>query len=156
MKWFQNIWFKKMPMGKNIINGIMKKMKQNSPLNDLCPEKKITNHGAWKTVVKKLKSSRVPKCKIKNILGYTSAEGLNDYNSGDERKQQMISDIIYNSSLATLRGVLNQLYSARPSVFPSSASCQVYNFNYCSVMLNIVSDNSAQKHLCPGLNASIV
>ena len=42
----------------------MKKMKENSPLKELCPEKKITNHSARKTVVKKLKSSGVSKCEI--------------------------------------------------------------------------------------------
>ena len=60
-----NVWFKKTPMGKNTI--IMKKMKLNSSLNDLCPERKITNHSARKAVVKKLKSSGIPKCEIKNI-----------------------------------------------------------------------------------------
>ena len=96
-----NVWFKKTPMGKNTIDSIMKKMKLNSPLIDLCSEKRITNHSARKTVVKKLKSSRIPKCEIKNITGHTSAQGLDDYDSGDEREQQMISNIIDNSGPVT-------------------------------------------------------
>ena len=116
-----NIWFKKTPMGKNTIDSIMKKMKLNSPLIDLCPEKRITNHSARKTVVKKLKSSGIPKCEIKNIKEHTSAQGLDDYYSGDEREQQIISNIIDNSGPATSRGVLSQLYPARSSAFPSSA-----------------------------------
>ena len=52
-----SVWYKKTPMGKNTINTIMKNMKKNSPLKDLCPEKNLTNHSARKTVVKKLKSS---------------------------------------------------------------------------------------------------
>ena len=36
-----NVWFKKTPMGKTTIDSIMKKMKLNSPLIDLCPEKNI-------------------------------------------------------------------------------------------------------------------
>ena len=68
-----NVWFKKTPMGKNTIDSIMKKMKLNSPLIDLCPEKRITNHSARKTVVKKLKSSGISKCEIKNITGHTGA-----------------------------------------------------------------------------------
>ena len=107
----------------------MKKMKLNSPLIDLCPEKRITNHSDRKTVVKKLKSSGIPKCEIKNITGHTSAQGLDDYDSGDEREQQMISNIIDNSGPATSRGVLIQLYLARSSAFPSSAPGHVYNFN---------------------------
>ena len=38
--------------------------KEDSPLKDVCPEKKLTNHSARKTVVKKLKSSGIPKCEI--------------------------------------------------------------------------------------------
>ena len=82
-----NVWFKKTPMGKKTIDSIMKKMKLNSPLIGLCPEKRITNHSARKTVVKKFKSSGIPKCGIKDITGHTSAQGLNDYDSCDEREQ---------------------------------------------------------------------
>ena len=88
-------------MGKNTTDSIMKKMKLNSPLIDLCPEKKITNHSARKSVVKKLKRSGIPKCEIKNITGHTSAQSLDDNDSGDEREQQMISNIIDNSGPAT-------------------------------------------------------
>ena len=129
--------------GANTIDSIMKKMKLNSPLIDLCPEKRITNHKSRKTVVKKLKSSGIPKCEIKNIdiTGHTSAQGLDDYDSGDEREQQMISNIIDNSGHATSRGVLTQLYPARSTAFPSSAPGHVYNFNNCSATLNIAVDN---------------
>lgn len=56
-----SIWYKKTPMGKNTLNKIMKIMKKNSPLKHLCPKKNLTNHSAPKTVVKKLKSSGIPK-----------------------------------------------------------------------------------------------
>ena len=126
------IWFKKTPMRKNTIKGpintIMKKMKENSPLNELCPEKKITNRSARKTVVKKMKSSGVPKCEIKNITGHTSTQGLDDYDSGDEREQQMISRIIDNSGRATSRGILSQLYPANSSTTTlACAPGHVYN-----------------------------
>ena len=64
---------------------------EREPLKDLCPEKNLTNHSARKTVVKKLKSSGIPKCEIKNITGHASAQGLDDFDSGDEREQQIIS-----------------------------------------------------------------
>ena len=38
---------------------------ENSPLKDLCTEMNLANR--QKTVVKKLKSSGIPKCEIKNI-----------------------------------------------------------------------------------------
>ena len=70
----------------------MKSMKKNSPLKDLCPEK----NSARKTMVKKLKSSGIRKCEIKNITGHASANGLTDYDSGDEREQQIILRAIDN------------------------------------------------------------
>ena len=82
-----SVWYKKMPMGKkNTINNIMKTMKENSPLKDVCPDKKLTNHSARKTVVKKLKSSGIPKCEIKNTTDHSSEQGLDDYDSGDEKR----------------------------------------------------------------------
>ena len=39
----------------------------------------------------------IPKCKIKNTTGHTSANGLDDYESGDEREQQIISRAIDSS-----------------------------------------------------------
>ena len=43
-----SIWYKKSPMGKNTINNIMKTMKENSPLKEVCGDKKLTNHSARK------------------------------------------------------------------------------------------------------------
>ena len=75
------VWYKKTPTGKNTINNIIKTMKEDSPLKDFCPKKKLTNHSARKTVVKKLKSSGIPKCEIINITGHNSKQGLDDYDS---------------------------------------------------------------------------
>ena len=112
----------------------MKNMKENSPLKDLCPEKKITNHSARKTVVKKLKSSGVPKCEIKNITGHTTAQGLDDYDSGDEREQQVISNIIDNGRPSSSRGVLSQLYPVNSLALTApTMPGQIYNFSHCSV-----------------------
>ena len=93
-----SVWYKKMPMGKNAINNIMKTMKENSPLKDVCPDKKLTNHSARKTVVKKLKSSGIPKCELKNITGHSSEQGLDDYDSADENEQRGLSNIIDNAT----------------------------------------------------------
>lgn len=139
-------WYKKTPMGKNTINGIMKNMKENSPLVDLCPDKKLTNHSARKTVVKKLKSCGVPKSEIKNITGHTTEQGLDDYDSGDEREQHAISNII-DFTRASPRKVLsklqpNQLFTATTPV-PAHQHEVVYNFNNCNVTLNVAGNNSS-------------
>ena len=104
-----NVWYNKTLMGKNTIIKIMKRMKKNSPLKDLCPKKNLTNHSAPKTVVKKLKSSGIPKCEITNITGHASDNGLDDYDSGDEREQQIISHAI-NTGPVHSRDTLRRLY----------------------------------------------
>ena len=67
----------------------MKTMKKNSFLKVTCPDMKLTNHSDRKTVVKKLKSSGVPKCELKNITGHSSKQGLDDYDAGDERRRSL-------------------------------------------------------------------
>ena len=76
-------------------------MKENSPLKDVCPDKKLTSHSARKTVVKKLKSFGIPKCGIKNITGHSSEQELDDYDSGDENEQRIMSNIIDNATNAS-------------------------------------------------------
>jgi len=119
-------------MGKNTINNIMKTMKENSPLKDVCPDKKLTNHSARKTVVKKLKSSGIPKCEIKNLTGHSSEQGLDDYDSGDENEQRIMCNIIDN---ANARQVLQPISSVQ------TAPSQVYNFSHCNVTLNIAGSH---------------
>ena len=138
-----SIWYKKTPMGKNTINTIRNSMKENSPLKDLCPEKNLTNHSARKTVVTKLKSSGLPKCEIKNITGHASAQGLDDYDSGDEKEQQIISRAIDNNGPVHSRRALSQLYPAN-STLSLSAPGHVYNFSHCSVALNIAGNDAVQ------------
>ena len=60
-----NIWYRKMPMGINGINSMMKDLISNSPLQN--SEKHLANHSAKKTFVKKLKQQQVPKFKIISI-----------------------------------------------------------------------------------------
>lgn len=84
-----NAWYKKAPMGENTINIIMKNMIQNSPLVNTL--KKLTNHSARKTLVKKLKKRQVPKSDIITITGHNSEAGLDAYDSGDEHHQEALS-----------------------------------------------------------------
>ena len=57
-------------------------------------------------MVEKLKSSGIPKYEIKNTIGNASANGLDDYDSEDEREQQIISRAIDNSGPVPSRGAL--------------------------------------------------
>ena len=39
-----DVFYKKSRMGENTISKFMKSMKENSPLQDICPEKRLSNH----------------------------------------------------------------------------------------------------------------
>ena len=132
--------------GQDIINNIMKTMRKGSPLKDVCPEKKLTNHSARKTVMKKLKSSSIPKCEIKNITGHSSEQGLDDYDSGDENEQKIMSNIIDKAKPASIsRQVLHSLSSVQTQ--SRSASSHIYNFSHCNVTLNVAGNHSLQSSL---------
>ena len=87
-----NIWYKTIPMGVHTINNILKSMKNNSPLASV--DRKITNHSARKSLVRKLRESGIPKCEIKNITGHSSEKGLDPYDSGDDGELHKISTVI--------------------------------------------------------------
>ena len=70
----------KMLSGKSLKN-----MKVNSPLKEICPDKKITNHSARKTVVKKLQRYGVQRSDIITVTGHASEKGLDFYDEGDEQ-----------------------------------------------------------------------
>ena len=91
-----NIWFKKSPMGVHTINNIMKTMISNSPLQS--SNKRLTNHSARKTLVKKLKQNQLPRSEIISITGHSTEAGLDPYDSGDENQQRVISNAIDNTS----------------------------------------------------------
>ena len=58
-------------------------------------------------MVKKLKSSSISKCEIQDMTGHASANGLDDYDSGDEQEKQIISRAIDNSGPVPSRGAVN-------------------------------------------------
>ena len=78
-----------------------------SPLAERWPNKKITNHFARKTTVRKWKSFRFPKCEIKNITGHSSERGLDTYHFGNEDEMFAMSSEIskskYSSSTVILK-----------------------------------------------------
>ena len=166
-----DVWFKKSPMGENKINNIMKCMVENSPL--AASGKKITNHSARKTVVKKLKQQQVPKCDIISITGHNTERGLDAYDDGDEQHQEMISNCIANK-VNEKRNALqvvpcqNDNYSSvfdrRQVISPNDPRIQtptfsffspwkpivqqqpVYNFNNCTVNFNSSASQSHQQY----------
>ena len=86
------LWYKNLPMGQQTITSIMKRMIENSPLRN--SNKKLTNHSARKTLVKKLRQNYIPKSEIIGITGHNSEADLNVYDSGNEEQQRAISNAI--------------------------------------------------------------
>lgn len=131
-----NIWFKKSPMGSNTINNIMKNMKLNSPLQN--STKKLTNHSARKTLVKKLKKAQVPRSEIVGITGHSSEAGLDDYDSGDEFQQRQISFAIDGAiKTKTHPSVVTQ----SSNVFPQSSTTVSHNNNASKPSFNFFPEN---------------
>ena len=56
--------------------------------------KKLTNHSARKTLVKKLEAANQPQSVIIGVIGHTNERSLADYEEGDEKEQRLISSII--------------------------------------------------------------
>ena len=89
-----DVWYKTLPMGVHTINNILKNMKKKSPLSSNITNRKITNHSARKTLVRKLRENGFQKCEIKNITGHASEKGLDPYDSGDDFELQQMSNVI--------------------------------------------------------------
>ena len=131
-----DVWYKKSRMGKNAISRIMATMKENSPLQEMCPDKRLSNHSVRKTVVRKLKASGVPKSEIITITGHRQEQSVEAYDSGNEGEQRQLSNVIDGKEIQ-----FNQTTSGVPlqSLIQSSAavsSGHVYNFHNCSVVIN--------------------
>ena len=83
-----DIWFKVSKLGVNSIDNIMKSMVTSANLET---SKKLTNHSARKTVIKKLRKSGKSRSEIIEITGHSKERGLDPYDSGDECQQREMS-----------------------------------------------------------------
>ena len=80
-----NVWYKKQRLGVNSIDNMMKSVVKNTALET--SKKKLTNHTARKTVVKKLRAASVERQSIIQVTGHASEKSLNDYDEGSEKEQ---------------------------------------------------------------------
>ena len=87
-----SLWYKNVPMGQHTRNSIMKRMIGNSLLRN--SDKKLTNHSARKTLIKKLRQNYIPKSEIIDVAGHNSEAGLNAYDIGNEEQERAISNAI--------------------------------------------------------------
>ena len=128
-----DIWFSVTRMGENTIGELMKEMKNNSPLRLICPDKKLTNHSARKTLVKKFQKNGVQSTEIISITGHSTTKGLQPYDEGDETQQRILSNIIDGSSplkpcnrlLESNTAAVSHVRPITPSTLPSVPSTVV-------------------------------
>ena len=68
------LWYKRQRMGIHSINSFMKSMAAQAEIED----KRLTNHSARKTLVKKLKAANQPRSPIIGVTGHTNERSLAD------------------------------------------------------------------------------
>ena len=96
-----DVWYKNQAIGVNTVNTMLTRMKKKSPLAGLWANKRITNHSARKSTVRKLKSFGFLKCEIKNITGHSSECGLDAYDSSNEDEMFAMSSAISKCKYST-------------------------------------------------------
>lgn len=135
------VWYKHQRMGVNSINSFMKNMASQADIQG----KKLTNHSARKTLVKKLKAANQPRSAIIGVTGHTNERSLADYEEGDEKEQRLISSII-SAECATaqssrVRQPLERLDAVNTAVantflMNDERSATVNHFLGCQVTIN--------------------
>ena len=139
-----NVWYKKQQLGVNSIDNMMKGVIKNTPLET--SKKKLTNHTARKTAVKKLRAASVKRQSIIQVTGHASEKSLNDYDEGSEQEQQQLSNIVSMTpqSAASSSSPDLPIWSFPPNtstseqVNTSGHAFTVNNFHNCQVTFNVV------------------
>ena len=72
-----NVCYKKQRLGVKSIDNMMKRVVKNTPLEK--SNKKLTNHAARETIVKKLRAASVGRQSIIQVTGHASEQSRNDY-----------------------------------------------------------------------------
>ena len=126
------VWYKNSKMGVHMINNMLKTMKQNSPLAISEPNKKITNHSARKTTVKRMRNAGFAKSEVKNITGHSTESGLDPYDSGNEEELYQMSSAISGKKPAPnhMSIVPNnpQIFVPNPSFIPAQSFVSTQSF----------------------------
>ena len=123
----------------------MKSGVKDTPLEK--SKKKLTNHTARWTIVKKLRAASVERQSIIQVTRHASEKSLNDYDEGSEKEQQHLSNII---SMPPQLAVSSS-FPGVPAMWPfpaTTSACKllntsghaftVNNFHNCQVTFNVI------------------
>ena len=81
--------------GIHSIDQMMKNIVKSNPV--ALSGKKLTNHSARKTLVKKLRTANVERQSIIQVTGHASEQSLQDNDEATEQEQQVLSSIFSNN-----------------------------------------------------------
>lgn len=121
------VWYKKQRLGIHSIDQMMKNIVKSTPI--ALSGKKLTNHSARKTLVKKLRTANVERQSIIQVTGHASEQSLQDYNKGTEQEQQVLSSIISNNPQQPLKAKNDR----GPQLQSNNLAQTVNNFQNCTV-----------------------
>ena len=119
----RDVWYSRVPVGINKIDGFMKAMSIKAGLDKT--NKKYTNHSARKTTVKKLQKGGISNDKIVSITGHSSELSLRDYVETDIADHASMSKILSLPVSHPSRPVLQEQCSntlTSPQLHPAPAS----------------------------------
>ena len=105
--------------------------------------KRLTNHGACKTLVKKFKAANQPRSAIIGVTGHTNERSLAHYEEGDENEQRLISSIISSGGQVSKSNQRRRLKNVGPSsaleytlTMNEEQLMIINNFHGCQVTIN--------------------
>ena len=119
---------------------------KNTPLET--SKKKLTNHTARKTVVKKLRAASVERLSVIQVTSHASKKSLDDYDEGSEKEQQQLSNTVSitpqsaasSSSPGLPISSFPPVTSTSEQVNTSGHAFTVNNFHNCQVTFNVVQE----------------
>jgi len=133
------VWYKRQRMGIHSINSFMKSLTVQGEIES----KRLTNHSARKTLVKKLKAANQPHSAIIGVTGHTNERSLADYEEGDKNEQRLISSIISSDSQANTSNHRRPLQNVGLSsavenmlMMNEELLTTINNFHGCKVTVN--------------------
>ena len=121
------MWYQKQRLSIHSIDQMMKNIVKSTPVP--LSGKKLTNHSARKTLIKKLRTANVERQRIIQVTGHASEQSLQDYDEGTEQKQGVLSSIISNN----LQQPLNANRDRGPQSQSSNLAQTVNSFQNCTV-----------------------
>ena len=144
------VWYKKQRLGVHSIDHMMKSIVNSTSVASA--GKRLTNHSARKTLVKKLRAANVERQSIIQVTGHASEQSLQDYDEGNEQDQKMLPSIISNKQQLSFKknsDLSTQFFTPHPTStnsaeWKSSGHAQtVNNFQQCTVTFNVIQGQSS-------------